>query len=428
MPRVKTFSRGGILVESHRTATAGNPIRPLFLPSLAVVPLVQYPGARAEWVVDTGESVSEDQVLARGLRPEDLPVHSPIPGTILEFRQITLPGNVVTSAALVRLQGEFHRTGRPTAKKEWALISDEELRGRIVVAGIFLESSPLDPRQNLDAVSGPLDALVINALQPEPYLTLSLHLQDERAEDLVEGVRVLQKLLRPAQTHFVGDPDHPEAWARTFGGLLDGVTLHSLAFRYPQAQEGLLLKTIGVVPGEKKRVLTLDAASVLAVRDAVVEGKPQIEKTVIVSGKGVRRPGAYRVRIGTPLVQLLKDAGGLHPGDHRILVGGPFQGLPVENLSVPVLKSTSSVLVLTKDEVNASPVRPCIRCGQCVQGCPVGLEPLNLHKALAVGNHDLARDEGLDLCIECGVCSFLCPSRIPLVTEFHQAKESPHGR
>lgn len=425
MPRVKTFSQGGILIESFRTLTAGRPIRPLFLPSLAIVPLVQYPGARAEWVVDSGESVTEDQVLARGLRPHDLAVHSPIPGTVVEFREVTLPGGVVSSAALVRLQGEFRRTGRPTAKREWALIADEELRERILAAGIYLESSSLDRPKSLEGLVGPLDHLVVNGLQPEPYLTLSLHLQQERAEDLVEGVRILQKLFRPAHTHLAADSSHPEAWVRTFSELLDGVDLHPLEFKYPQAQEGLLLGTIGVKPGP--RTLVLDTASVLAVRDAVVEGKPQIEKTVVISGKGVRNPGAYRVRIGTPLYQLFKDAGGLNPGDHKILVGGPFQGQVVDHLAVSVLKSTSAVLVLAKDEVNLAPERPCIRCGQCVISCPVGLEPLNLHKALLQDQVDVARDEGLDSCIGCGICSFVCPSRIPLATEFQRAQEVSRG-
>lgn len=429
MTRAKTFTKGGIVVDSFRSLTGSQPIRPLFLPSLAVVPLVQYPGARAEWVVDAGESVSEDQILARGLRSEDLTLHSPIPGTVLEFREVTLPGGVVSSAALIRLQGEFRRTGRPTAKKEWALVSDGELRELIRAAGIVLESSPLDPRRVFEAVPTPLDALVINSLQPEPYLDLSRHLQEEQAEALAEGVRILQKLFKPVETHLVSDPDHPEPWTRTFSGLLDGVVLHALQFKYPQAQEGLLLQTIGVkvTPGQPEKVLILDTASVLAVRDAVVEGKPQVEKTVVVSGRGVRRPGAYRVRIGTPLFQLLKDAGGLHPGNHKILIGGPFQGQVVDHLSTPVLKSTSAVLVLHKDEVNSSPERPCIRCGVCVQSCPVGLEPLGLHKALSQGQADLAWDEGVGFCIECGICSFVCPSRIPLVTEFQRAKESHRG-
>lgn len=429
MPRVKTFSRGGILVDSYRSLTASQPIRPLFLPSLAVVPLVQYPGARAEWVVASGDSVLEDQVIARGLREEDLPVHSPIPGRIVEFRETVLPGGAVCSTALIRLEGAFGRTGRPAAKHSWALVSDEVLRDRIRAAGIVLESSPLDPRPSLENHSAGLDALVVNALQPEPYLTLSLHLQHERADDLAEGTRILQKILRPVQTHFVADPDHPEVWEREYSSLLEGVHLHALQFKYPQAQEGLLLKTIGVPfhPGQPNRILILDAASVLAVRDAVVEAKPQVEKTVVVSGQGIRNPGIYRVRIGTPLVQLLKDAGGLKPGDHKILIGGPFHGQAVDHLSTPVLKSTQAVLVLEKDEVNESRERPCIRCGECVLACPVGLEPLNLHHALRQGNLPLARDEGLDFCIECGICSYVCPSRVPLVSQFQSAKEAQVG-
>lgn len=429
MPRVKTFSRGGILVDSFRTLTAGRPIRPLFLPSLAVVPLVQYPGARAEWLVNTGEVVAEDQVLARGIRPEDLPIHSPIPGRVVEFRQIDLPGGVMSSAALIRLEGSFARTGRPQVRSAWAMVSNAELWNRIRSAGAFLESSPLDPRQSLEERAEPLDALIINGLQPEPYLCLSVHLQEERAEDLAEGVRILQKLLSPAQTHFVADPEHPEAWIRQYSVWLEGVSLHTLKFRYPQAQQGLLTKTIGVRhdPGQGHRILILDAASVLTIRDAVVEGKPQVEKTVVVSGHGVNHPGVYRVRIGTPLVQLLKDIGGVRPGDHKIVIGGPFRGQTVEHLSSPVLKSTQAVLVLHKSEVNEGVERACLRCGQCVLSCPVGLEPLNLHKALIRGDLALAQEEGLGFCIECGICSFVCPSRIPLVSEFQLAKEGSHG-
>jgi electron transport complex protein RnfC len=416
-------------VDSFRSLIASHTIQPLFLPSLAVVPLVQYPGARAEWVVEAGDQVAEEQVLARGLRAADLAVHSPIPGRILEFREVTLPGGTVTSAALIRLEGEFGRTGRPTAKKEWLQAPDAELAARIAAAGIYLSSSSLDPRRTLEPLPSALDFLVINGLQPEPYLTLSLHLQHERAEDVAEGVRILQKLLRPARTEFAADPEDAEQWAATFSALLPGVGLHSLEFRYPQAQEGLLLKTLGIplAPGSGSRILIVDTASVLAVRDAVVEGRPHVEVTVVVTGRGVRQPGAYRVRIGTPLAQLLKDAGGLAPGEHKILVGGPFQGKAVDHLSTPVLKSTQAVLVLDREEVNEAVERPCIRCGQCVESCPVGLEPLNLHKALKQGAADLAWSEGLGFCIECGICSFVCPSRVPLAAEFQAAKEARRG-
>ena len=123
MPRVKTFSRGGIHVDSFRSLTSHSQVRPLFLPSLAVVPLVQYQGARAEWVVELGDFVAEDQVLAKGVGPRDLAVHSPIPGQIVEFREIVLPGGSVSEAALVRLEGEFRRTGRPVLRKDWALVA-----------------------------------------------------------------------------------------------------------------------------------------------------------------------------------------------------------------------------------------------------------------------------------------------------------------
>ncbi len=425
MPRVKSFSRGGIHVDSFRSLTSHSQVRPLFLPSLAVVPLVQFPGARAEWVVELGDFVAEDQILAKGIGPGGLAVHSPIPGQIVEFKEIVLPGGEVSDAALVRLEGEFRRTGRPVLRKDWALVARDELLDRIRAAGIYLEASPLDPPRSLENRGDHVDARVINALQPEPDLTLSVHLQETRAEDLAEGVRILQKLFVPSETHLAADPDHPETWERRFGGLLDGVRLHPLEFKYPQAQEGILLRTLGV---KGARVLILDAASVLAVRDAVVEGKPQVERIVMVTGKGVRNPGAYLVRIGTPLVELLKDAGGLKPGHHKILHGGPFQGRAVGHLSTPVMKSTQAVLVLDKDEVHETAERACIRCGLCVESCPVGLEPINLYKALALGDTAAARDEGLDYCIDCGICSYVCPSRVPLASAFGAAKEEAHAK
>lgn len=429
MPRVKTFSRGGIAVDSNRSLTADQAIRPLFLPSLALLPLFQYAGAQAEWTIEAGQLVAEDQVLARGANPDDLPLHSPIPGRVVEFREVTLPGGATSSAALIQLEGTFGRTGRPVAKATWALVDDDELRTRIRSAGLFLQSSPLDPRCSLEGYAPGIDALVINALQPEPYLSLSSHLLRERGDDLLEGTRILQKLFKPAQTHLVFDPEQPEAWVREASQTWEGVELHVLEFRYPQAQQGILLKTIGVPfsPSRPDRALVLDTASVLAIRDAVVEGRPQVEKTVVVSGRGIRHPGVYRVRIGTPLVQLLKDAGGVTEGEHKVLIGGPFQGHEAEHLSTPILKSTQAVLVLDRHEVNASGEQPCIRCGQCVLSCPVGLEPLNLHKALQQGKLDLARSEGLDLCIECGICSYVCPSRVPLVSDFQKAKEHPRG-
>ena len=429
MPRVKTFFRGGIEVDSYRSLTGAQPILSLFIPSLAVIPLVQYPGAKAEWVIETGDLVAEDQILARESAAGHLPLHSPIPGRVLEFREVTLPWGASTTAALIRLEGEFSRTGRTLVKKSWALSPDKEIFERIRSAGIFLESSPLDPRRSLHGLPATVETLVVNGLQPEPYLTLSQNLMRHRAQELAEGVRIVQKLLRPAQTHFVSDPDHPEEWLQSFSSLLDGVVLHPLQFKYPQAQEGLLLKTLGIdfERGKADQVLILDVASILAIRDAVVEARAQVEKDVVVSGHGVRRPGVYRVKVGTPLFQLLKDAGGLRAGDHKVLVGGPFQGQAVDALSMPVLKSTQAVLVLEKREVNEETERPCIRCGLCVESCPVGLEPLNLHKALVQGDIGLARSEGLGLCIECGICSYICPSRVPLAAQFHQAKGGTDG-
>lgn len=419
MSRHKTFFLGGIPVESHRELTQDQPIRPLSLPSIAVVPLSQYPGGRARWVVGVGDHVDEEQVLATGLGSGDLDVHSPTPGVLQEFREITLPGGLVTSAALIRLDGEFERTGRPGKPQDWTSLSPAAMREQIRRCGVFLQSSTLDPPVSFVGLPETVENLVVNALQSEPYLTLPQVLMKERMAALSEGVRILSRIFSPTKVHFVSDMDD-------FGGFFEenqrhfeGIHCHALEFRYPQAHAGLLLKTLDI----RQSNLILDVASVIALRDALVEQRPQTEKTVVLSGGGARRPGSYRVRIGTPLYQFLKDAGGIKPDSEKVLVGGPFQGDEVASYSSPVIKSTQAVLVLTRKEVNAVPTRACIRCGSCSASCPVGLEPLNLYKLLQQGKTDLAVSEGLDSCIGCGICSFVCPSRIPLLAAFHDAKK-----
>jgi len=419
MTRNKTFPLGGIEVESFRHLTEDSPIHSLTLPSLAVVPLMQYAGARARWIVAVGDKVAEEQVLAKGLGPNDRDVHSPTPGVLQEFREVPLPGGEISSAAVIRLEGEFQRTGKTVSARDWTSWSPTELLDCILECGVYLESSTLDHSVILPSPGKPLKDLVVNGLQHEPYLTVALTLLEARFEELAEGVRILQKMYSPERTHLVTDVGDLTARLPRWKELMQDVEFPALEFKFPQTQAGLLLKTLEI--GQES--LVVDVVGVLAIRDAVVEGRPQIERTIVVSGGGARRPGVYRARIGTPLFQFLKNSGGIKPQSEKILVGGPFRGRTVENLASPVVKSTQSVLVLTKTEVNAGSESSCIRCGSCVMHCPVGLEPLNLFKLIRQQNLDQARQDGLEYCIECGICSFVCPSRLPLVETFQTAKE-----
>ncbi len=424
MSRQKTLFLGGVPVESHRGLTHDQPIRSLSLPSVAVLPLIQFPGARARWIVGVGDHVAEEQVLALGLGSGDLDVHSPTPGVLQEFREITLPGGTVTSAALIRLDGQFGRTGRPSRPQDWNTLDPATLLEQIRRCGVFLQSSTLDRPVNLDEAPAKVEHLVINGLQSEPYLTLPQVLATERLDAVVEGIHILQRIYSPVKTHFVTDRDDAASFFEGNRAAFSGMSCESLEFRYPQAHAGLLLKTLGA----QRASLILDVASVVALRDAVVEQRPQTEKTVVLSGGGARRPGVYRVRIGTPLYQFLKDAGGIKPDSEKVLIGGPFLGEEVESFASPIIKSTQAVLVLLRTEVNAGQTRACIRCGACSASCPIGLEPLNLAKLLQQANPELAFSEGLGSCIECGICSYVCPSRIPLLAAFHDArKERRHG-
>ena len=393
---------------------------------MAVVPLAQYQGARGDWCVSVGDWVAEEQVIAQPSGPTDLPLHAPIPGRIVGFRETLLPGGYTSESALIQMEGPFSRTGKPDSIQNWTEREIDALRARLDQAGLFVESGPLDDRVHLPSMESGLDALVLNGLQPEPYLTLSGYLQDKDPSGLIEGIRILQKIYRPLQTIWATDWDLGPPDLSSLEVSSEKVEVVSFPFRYPQAQRGLLLQSLGLktVSGRPARALVLDASSILAIRDAVVFGRPQVEKTIIVSGNGIQNPGPYRVRVGTPLAHLIKEAGGLKPGVSKVLHGGPFRGSLVEDLASPILKSTQGIVVLTESEVNTGTERPCIRCGQCSTDCPVGLEPVNLYYSLLQNRRDQASDEGLNLCLECGICSFVCPSRIPLAAIFKQSKEA----
>jgi len=272
---------------------------------------------------------------------------------------------------------------------------------------------------------------VLNGAECEPYLTADHRLMVERAEDVVQGALILAKIL-DVRSIIVGvegnKPDAIDALNKAGSGE-DGLSVVTLPVKYPQGAEKQLIKAlldreVPPPPGLPMDVgvVVQNVGTCVAVKEAVSDGKPLVERIVTVSGSGISRPANLRVRIGTPLQNLVEACGGMKDGVARILMGGPMMGMAQSSLDVPVIKGTSGLLFLRREDLARKTEKPCIRCGRCVRACPMIISPQTI--ALFARNKMFDHAEkwrALD-CIECGCCAFSCPSTIPLVHLIRYAK------
>ncbi|WP_200276820.1 electron transport complex subunit RsxC, partial [Rhodovulum adriaticum] len=276
-----------------------------------------------------------------------------------------------------------------------------------------------------------LHTLVINAAECEPYLTCDDRLMRERAEEIADGAGIMAKALGVKEIIVAIEANKPqaiEAMSRHKRVLDFAMKIKTVPTQYPMGSEKHLVKTL---TGQETpaRALTAElgvvvhnAATAHAVHLAVRYGEPSISRVVTVSGRGVARPANVRALIGTPVADLLAHCGGLVEDPERLLLGGPMMGLPIQNMRVPIVKGTNGVLALTPAESRDQDTMPCIRCGLCVQVCPMGLTPFELNTRIEAGDLEGAARVGLLDCINCGCCSFTCPSNRPLVQTIQYAR------
>ncbi|OHD11590.1 MAG: hypothetical protein A2Z96_02085 [Spirochaetes bacterium GWB1_48_6] len=415
MSVVLKWGRGGLVMnpqlEETRTLTVPN----ASLPSIAILPLLQYPGQDSHWILGAGQRVEEGMVVATG---PDGNLHSPIPGLIEKITEMTLPGNFVTSAAQIRLEGSFTRSAEVKTPNSWESKSPKDLLKILKESGVLFSSSAmgeLKPVRENNAKK-----LVINGLQSEPYLTVPFHLMANYQREIREAILILQKIYQPETTFLALGPE-AEILFKNDPGPFTVVVSENI---FPNSHEKILLKSLNY--GEKNHgsdasedhtlMVTLD--TLYWVYDAVVWSNPVTEKFIAYGGHGFHHSGIIKVKIGTPGANIIQDCGGFRETPDLILYGGLFLGKPLNALWNPVVKNTPGLLAMTAGEVNQAPESPCIRCGVCITHCPVGIKPVEIYLDLKFGDFAGAHDSGLKDCIECGICSSVCPSRIPLMENF----------
>lgn len=426
MGMLKTFSLGGVHPPENKLSAA-KAIEVLPLPKQAFIPLNQNLGAPGVPQVNKGDEVKVGQLLARGEAFISSNVHSPVSGKILKIDQVMDPSGYKRTAIVINVDGDEWIDGidRSDRLVKDIKLSQKEIIDKVHEMGIVgLGGATFPSHVKLMVPDGKkADVLIINGVECEPYLTSDHRLMMEKGEEILVGTSILMKGLGVNRAIIGIENNKPDAIQnmRELAAGYPGIEICPLKVKYPQGGEKQLIKATinrevpsGKLPIEVGAVVN-NVGTAFAVYEAVQKNKPLIERVVTITGKSLASPGNYMVRIGTPIGNLIEQAGGLPDDSGKIIGGGPMMGKALLSVDTPIVKGSSGILILRESESKRVEMKNCIRCARCVSVCPMGLEPILLAQ---LGENEMweeAQTEKIMDCIECGSCQYICPSGRPLL-------------
>ncbi|MCX7025744.1 MAG: RnfABCDGE type electron transport complex subunit C [Spirochaetes bacterium] len=428
MNTIASFRSGGIeLVQAGEPDLA--PTKNAFLPAIAIVALKQHAGQAARCIVADGDTVKEGQVVGRPQGPGSSSVHSPVPGIVRGRATVSLPGGERSEALVISMEGSFERLGRRIERFPWRTLSKGDLLRLLEDKGAISnlpEGIPLSEKIDAAVKTGRLDALVLNAIETEPWLCSERRILADRIADLAEGLDILSKLLSPARIIVAGAQEDLRKAAATTGSLpreySPVIEFVPCAKRYPQELPNQVIEALFRKREQAPRVFMISPSTTLEAFESVVFNRPVIERYITVAGESVMNPSILKARVGTPIGDLFEECGGFRGAPGTIIMNGPLRGSSVIDLDVPVMKTTSAILALAGRPERRSRYR-CMRCGRCIEACPESLDPASLWKAAERIPGNEAQTHLAD-CTLCGVCAYICPSRLPLTEVFAAARRA----
>ena len=401
-------------------------------PDILVIPMGQHIGAPCQPLVKKGDTVTMGQKIGdnQGLC---VPVHASVSGKVkaVEMRPHTSGMNVMSVVIENDHKDTLCPDIKPRTPEEVEALSKEELMGIIREAGIVgMGGATFPTHVKLSSGIGKVDTIIVNVSECEPYIVADDRLCQEFPEELLSGLQIIMKIL-DQKSAVIAMEDNKEAAAKTLRSTIDpksGIRLEILPAKYPQGAEKQLIYAVtgrevpsGGLPAAVGCAV-FNAATCKAVHDAVYEGMPLIRRIVTVSGDIVMIPRNLLVPIGTSFDDLL-EAVGRGGVPYKVLSGGPMMGVTQFDLSVPIIKGTNAITILGKDNHYAVETPHCIRCGKCMDACPMHLMPVKMYEAVTSGSVDDMKQYDMLDCIECGCCAYTCPATIPLVQAFRAGKQ-----
>ena len=427
--------RGGVHPKDGKQRTEGMAVTPLSPPEEIVIPMAQHIGAPAKPCVAAGDTVAVGQLIGKPGGFVSARVHASVSGTVKAVESRMGGMGIPVMCVVIENDGE-DRTAELEGIADWRAAEGDALKQKIADAGIvgmggaaFPTHVKLSPPKEK-----PIDAVILNGAECEPMLTSDHRLMLERPEAVVEGLQILRKILDAKQAMIGIEKNKPDA-IETMRNAVGGTDIQvvPMTVKYPQGAEKQLIDAClsrkvpsGGLPMDVGAVVQ-NVGTAAAVADAVVRGRPLIERIVTVSGKASATAGNFSVRVGTPISRLIEAAGGVTGKIGKLIGGGPMMGITLQTDEVPVSKGTSGVLLFAEDEIHTQAPGPCIRCGRCVRACPMGIIPTEIAGFARLGLVEETKNANALDCIECGSCAFGCPARIPLVQEIRLGKAIIHA-
>jgi Na+-translocating ferredoxin:NAD+ oxidoreductase subunit C len=422
LSRAQTF-RHGIHPEEHKD-TAGLPIERMPFVEEYVLPLSQHTGAPSRPLVVVGQNVRRGEMIAAADGYISTALHAPVTGTVSAIEPRPHSRGVPSPAIILRIDPFASQRlevdeDRPTVDTTPAQLIDRVQRAGLVGMG----GAAFPSHVKLEVPKGKKARFVIlNGCECEPYLTCDHRLMLERADAVIAGLRMLMRQVGAERGYIGVERNKDDAAAALVAAALEGgdIDVVRLEVKYPQGAEKMLIDAIlhrelpsGKLPIDLEVVVN-NVGTAAALADLAATGKPMVERVVTVAGNAVRRPANLLIPVGTLVQQVLDHCGGLRQETRQVILGGPMMGAAQKRLDIPVLKGISGILAFT-DPVAQVAEEPCIRCGRCLEACPVFLNPSRLALLARAENVDALAVHHMMDCMECASCSYVCPSNIPLV-------------
>ncbi len=433
--RLHTF-HGGLQLPGHREITANRPIGKVGIAPLLTIPLQQHIGNPGKCLVKPGDTVYKGQVLAEAPGRFSVPAHASSSGTVIavEERLIPHPSGIKENCVVIETDGRDRGADQQQDAIDYLQIEPARLCELIQQAGIVgMGGAGFPTRIKLCNPKQHIELLLINAAECEPYISCDNRLLQERATEVVEGIRIMRHGVQP-DACIIAIEDNMQAAEEALRAALyavneTAITITRVPEIYPSGGERQLIRILTgrEVPGQGYPadigIVCQNVGTAAAVYHAVSKRQPLISRIVTVTGEGIAQPQNFECLLGTPVSQLVSAAGGYTKDVERLLIGGPMMGYAVQSDNIPVIKTTNCILAVSREEMPAPPpAQPCIRCGKCTDVCPADLLPQQLYWYASSNNYDAAQDYNLFDCIECGCCAYVCPSHIPLVQYYRHAK------
>ena len=423
--------KGGIHPDTHKAETCKKAIELLKAPAQVILPMSMHIGAPCQPTVKVGDHVFLGQMIADSPAAVSAPIHATVSGTVSAVEPRLHPNGFKVLSVVI--DNDYKDEPDPSIKPlDIDGMSAEDITKAIRSAGIVGHGGAAFPTHiKISSGLGKVDTVIINGAECEPYITSDHRILLEYPWEVVGGAKILRKLFNLPEVKLAIETNKEDAFPVLKEYLpQDGsVKIYPLVPKYPQGAEKQIINALtgrevpsGKLPADAgAAVFNTDTCA--AIYRLFATGMPVIRRIVTVSGSAISNPKNLECRIGTPIGELIEACGGFLESPNKLLMGGPMMGNPLFSLEVPVIKGTNAILAFCKDECVTVKDGHCIRCGKCLDACPMRLEPTYIYACSEKGSvADLEYYDTLD-CIECGACTYVCPAKLPLVQGIRAAKQ-----